>query len=44
MSFAVLAARAQSPIRIRDVQNVATSFPGFAKLARDAGLQLAEEG
>jgi 3-phosphoshikimate 1-carboxyvinyltransferase len=44
MSFAVLAARAQSPIRIHDVQNVATSFPGFAKLARDAGLQLAEEG
>jgi 3-phosphoshikimate 1-carboxyvinyltransferase len=44
MSFAVLAARARSPIRIREVQNIATSFPGFAASARDAGLQLVEEG
>jgi len=44
MSFAVLGARARSPIEIRDVQNVATSFPGFAGTARAAGLQLVEAG
>lgn len=44
MAFAVLGARANGPIDIRDVQNVATSFPGFARTARAAGLQLAEEG
>jgi 3-phosphoshikimate 1-carboxyvinyltransferase len=44
MSFAVLGARARSPITIRDVQNVATSFPGFADTARAAGLQLVEAG
>ncbi len=43
MSFAVLAARARSPVRIRDVQNVATSFPGFVESARGAGLRLGEE-
>lgn len=42
MAFAVLGARAQAPIAIDDVQNVATSFPGFAALARAAGLGLAE--
>ncbi|MGE0031046.1 MAG: 3-phosphoshikimate 1-carboxyvinyltransferase [Steroidobacteraceae bacterium] len=44
MSFAVLAARASAPVVIRDVQNVATSFPGFAATARAAGLDLAAEG
>jgi len=44
MSFAVLGARARSPIAIRDVQNVATSFPGFAETARAAGLRLEEAG
>jgi 3-phosphoshikimate 1-carboxyvinyltransferase len=44
MAFAVLGARARSPIVIRDVQNVATSFPGFAATARAAGLELAEAG
>jgi 3-phosphoshikimate 1-carboxyvinyltransferase len=43
MSFAVLGARARFPVRIRDVQNVATSFPGFVALAQGAGLQLGEE-
>jgi 3-phosphoshikimate 1-carboxyvinyltransferase len=43
MSFAVLASRARSPVRIRDVQNVATSFPGFGKAARDVGVQIGEE-
>jgi len=44
MSFAVLAARASTPVLIRNVQNVATSFPGFAATARAAGLDLAAEG
>lgn len=43
MSFAVLASRACSPVRIRDVQNVATSFPGFWQAARSIGMQIGEE-
>ena len=43
MAFAVLAAKAESPVKIDDVQNVGTSFPGFAQAARAAGLRLAEE-
>jgi 3-phosphoshikimate 1-carboxyvinyltransferase len=42
MAFAVLGARASAPVEIIDVRNVATSFPGFAALARSAGLGLAE--
>jgi len=42
MSFAVAGLRATAPIEIRDVANVATSFPGFAELARSAGLRLGE--
>ena len=42
MSFAVASLRATAPIEIRDVANVATSFPGFADLARSVGLQLEE--
>jgi 3-phosphoshikimate 1-carboxyvinyltransferase len=41
MAFAVAAQRADGPVRIRDVANVATSFPGFDTLARDAGFGLA---
>ena len=44
MSFAVLGSRARSPIAIRGVQNVATSFPGFSESARAAGLAIAEKG
>jgi len=44
MAFAVLAARAAGPIVIREVQNVATSFPGFVATARAAGLDLSQEG
>lgn len=44
MAFAVLAARATATVVIRDVQNVATSFPGFVATARGVGLVLAEEG
>lgn len=43
MAFAVLGARADSAITIQGVQNVATSFPGFARMAQAAGLRLAEE-
>jgi 3-phosphoshikimate 1-carboxyvinyltransferase len=42
MAFAVAALRADAPIAISDCANVATSFPGFAKLARDAGLKITE--
>jgi 3-phosphoshikimate 1-carboxyvinyltransferase len=40
MAFAVASLRASEAIEIQDVANVATSFPGFAGLARAAGLAL----
>jgi 3-phosphoshikimate 1-carboxyvinyltransferase len=40
MAFAVASLIANQPIEIADVANVATSFPGFAELARAAGLDL----
>ena len=40
MAFAIASLRAQDAIRIDDVANVATSFPGFAELAASAGLAL----
>lgn len=40
MAFAVAGLAAQGPIEIRDVANVATSFPGFLEIARSAGLQI----
>ena len=45
MAFSMAALKASSPIRIHDCHNVATSFPGFSDLARNAGinLQSAEE-
>jgi 3-phosphoshikimate 1-carboxyvinyltransferase len=42
MSFSVASLRAAAPIRILDVANVATSFPGFVALARQVGLDLHE--
>jgi 3-phosphoshikimate 1-carboxyvinyltransferase len=42
MSFAVASLRAAKPISIRDVANVATSFPGFVGLARSVGLDIRE--
>jgi 3-phosphoshikimate 1-carboxyvinyltransferase len=42
MSFAVASLRAAKPIVIRDVANVATSFPGFVELARTVGLDIVE--
>jgi 3-phosphoshikimate 1-carboxyvinyltransferase len=40
MSFAVAAQLAEGDIRIDDVANVATSFPGFVELALMAGMNL----
>jgi 3-phosphoshikimate 1-carboxyvinyltransferase len=42
MSFAIASLRAAGPIRIRDVANVATSFPGFVALAQSVGLPIRE--
>ena len=42
MSFAVASLRAADSISIRDVANVATSFPGFIGLARSVGLDVHE--
>jgi 3-phosphoshikimate 1-carboxyvinyltransferase len=42
MSFSVASLRAAQPILIRDVANVATSFPGFVGMARSVGLDLTE--
>ena len=40
MSFAVAAQLASGDVRIRDVANVATSFPGFMPTALAAGMNL----
>jgi 3-phosphoshikimate 1-carboxyvinyltransferase len=42
MAFSIASLRAADPIRIRDVANVATSFPGFVELSRGAGFDLRE--
>lgn len=42
MAFAMASLRAAGPIQILDTENVATSFPGFVSLARQAGLSLEE--
>ncbi len=42
MSFSLASLRAAKPIRIRDVANVATSFPGFVELACSVGLDVSE--
>jgi 3-phosphoshikimate 1-carboxyvinyltransferase len=42
MSFAIASLRASGPIRIRDVANVATSFPGFVSVAQSVGLAIRE--
>jgi len=42
MSFAMAALRAEAPLNILDCDHVATSFPGFAAVARAAGLLLEE--
>lgn len=40
MAFAVAGLAASGAIEIRDVANVATSFPGFLDIARSAGLRI----
>ncbi len=40
MSFAIASLRAAGSIKIRDVANVATSFPGFVELAQSVGLTI----
>jgi 3-phosphoshikimate 1-carboxyvinyltransferase len=42
MSFSIASLRASAAITIKDVANVATSFPGFVPLARSVGLDLNE--
>jgi len=42
MAFAVAAQCARGEVRVGDVANVATSFPGFAALARSTGFGLRE--
>jgi len=42
MAFSIASLRAAGPIAVRDVANVATSFPGFVQLARSVGLDVAE--
>ncbi len=42
MAFAMAALAASGPITIRHCDNVATSFPGFGRLAREAGLRIVE--
>ena len=44
MAFAMAALRADSEVVIDDCANVQTSFPGFADLARRAGLGIGAEG
>lgn len=43
MAFAVAGLVAKGPITILNCANVATSFPGFANLARAAGISLEEK-
>ena len=44
MAFSVAALRAEGSVSVKDCANVATSFPGFAELARSLGLKLALRG
>lgn len=44
MAFAIAAQLAEGTVEIRDVANVATSFPGFDRLARAAGFGLTTAG
>ena len=40
MSFTMAALRASAPLTLLDCNNVATSFPSFAQLARECGINL----
>jgi len=41
MAFTMASLKAEGPIRILDVANVATSFPGFVELAQAVGIRIA---
>ena len=41
MAFAVAAQRAEGGVVVRDVANVATSFPGFEAICARAGMPIA---
>ncbi len=43
MSFVVASIRAQGDVRIRDCENVATSFPNFLELAQQCGINVKQE-
>jgi 3-phosphoshikimate 1-carboxyvinyltransferase len=43
MSFTVASLRSAAAIHIKDVANVATSFPGFVRIAREVGLGVTEQ-
>ena len=43
MAFAIAGVRASEPIVIDDCKSVTTSFPGFVKVAHDAGLCIEEK-
>ncbi len=43
MAFAIGALVADGPMTINDCKNVATSFPGFARMAHGAGLGIREQ-
>ena len=40
MSFAIAGLRAKGSVRIKNCNNVATSFPGFVELAREVGIRI----
>jgi len=40
MAFSVASLRASGPIEVADCANVATSFPGFVKLAAGTGIRI----
>lgn len=44
MSFAMAGLVATGPVTVRDCKNVDTSFPGFAQLAKRAGLSIEAQG
>ena len=43
MAFAIAGMAAEAAVTIRDTANVATSLPGFARLARSIGLDIREQ-
>jgi 5-enolpyruvylshikimate-3-phosphate synthase len=40
MAFSIAGLRASGPIKIKEANNVATSFPNFISLARQVGINI----